>query len=342
MRTEMVVHVSNAQRFSNPLLSSKEILSRLDTRTGEQIHVYQGLLRKRKELLERLNYLEELAAIHGLSMASVDIAIEVQNLREKKAELDQEMAAANQAMSAKIVGIPPDLPAAVLVEAVKQDIYEIGSKQKQCLILQRNLSYLENLLALHSDSPDVSLHNQILITKQELQTLETEIGDIKEKLHRGFDIPPELLDRIVNPYSYDQELEELMPQLINKITGDYSSKQSDRKHHMRLEVERFSPMVEDLLLQLQQSAYPRGQVRGWKIIDGDGTVVQVELQFDNLGSPQIFLCSRFINKEGTRKANARLKAESLKNALASLFFETKKSANPFKRSPRLPDGWTRS
>lgn len=298
---------------------------------AEQLTQYQRLRREEKALRERVDFLEQQAALQGPLRVEVDVAL---LLKKEKAQLEalRETVQQNEAQLIQLEELPPAQRTNLEIERLEQLLSDLKAKRAQLRIYQSNLLYLEEKQAQLGVEARVDLANELKLTQAGLEKVKNQRQQLENALKAAWQFDPNTVP------DFDALEANQIKALAKEILARHQA-QAQAQTQARLEsaVQKYHDLVIAELEALRQTAYadspcqvtdqlPQTAVAEWKLTCvGSFGGVTVTVEFGRDGDPAHFKCVRYFHDGRIGGAlNAEFSRAALHEALQALHQKNKK------------------
>lgn len=298
---------------------------------AEQLTQYQRLRREEKALRERVDFLEQQAALQGPLRVEVEVAL---LLKKEKAQLEalREAVQQNEAQLTQLEELPPAQRTNLEIERLEQLLSDLQAKRAQLRIYQSNLLYLEEKQAQLGLEARVDLANELKLTQAALEKVKNQRQQLENALKAAWQFDPNTVP----------DFDALEAQQIKALAKEILARQQAQARaqtQARLEsaAQKYHDLVVAELETLRQTAYadspcqvtdkpPTTEVAEWKLTCvGSYGGVTVAVEFGRDGDPAHFKCVRYFHDGRMSGAlNAEFSRAALREALQALHQKNKK------------------
>lgn len=301
-------------------------------RLAQELKQYQQLRGQEKKLRGRVEYLEKQAARHGQLNVPVDVALLLQEEREKLTALRQELALQEEQL-ASLAALPAEQRSTIEAEQLEQLLSDLKIKREQARLIQGNLNFLEEKEAQFGVNTRVDLANELRLTQEELERVRLELSQLEKKLKALWQLDPgaipdfDLLD--------DAQIKKLAREIISQ--RETTEREQARKNKAAF-VEKYETVVTTALNELRESLNAGSSYRVssqfgatgeavWKLSTvGSFDGIEVELAFDCRSNPLHFQCTRFNHDH---QVVSQLQAELTRASLVETLKALHQKKNPW-------------
>ena len=321
----------------------------------QQLVKHNQLREEERKLRARVEFLEQQAASQGPLKLDVNLAM---LLKEEKVQLlkTRQQVELQEAELEKLESLPEDERVRLAADRVEQLVSDTKALRGQIRIHQTNVNFLEEKTAQLGLDTRVDLANELATIRRDLERVQSELADLKNRLQREWGIDP---DSIKNLDSMDEQ--KIRAMALEVVSRRDELERVRKQQQIDAAAKSYDQLVLTALEELRGAVYPGPDYstnrnfsldfdNQWRLPSFEvkwmlsfiGTYggVSVTLNFDHQYRPTGFSCA-FVHPDGKvlKTTPADLTRESLVEALMDLHVKKNPWWRFWSQSPAFPESW---